>query len=222
MNLEDSIQQLDELVLQIRQVSFADDKTSLKNALALRNEVRLIEEGQSEFDVVVFGDLNGFKALNDNYGHEAGDIALRSIGETIQKEIVGKLKAKAFRRSGDEFVILLKQKNVKRFESIAKKFKSLAFSHNDISLEPKMSFGLIVSDGKTDFNDMLLRAEVACSVAKSKGHGICITWGPETERESLKEFRKKCDNCGSVTRCNVPNRHRPERLTNCSFCGTAY
>jgi hypothetical protein len=60
MNLDEAILQLEEVVAQIRKASFADDKTPLKNALALRNEVKSIEVGNTEFDVVIFGDLNGF------------------------------------------------------------------------------------------------------------------------------------------------------------------
>ena len=218
MNLDEAILQLEELVSQIREASFADDKTPLKNSLALQNQVKLIESGQSELDVIVFGDLNGFKSLNDLHGHEAGDIALKRVGETIQQDFVNRLDGKAFRRSGDEFVILLTQNMLPKFRKGTAKFSSIEFSYKGITLDAKMSFGLVVSDGKTDFSDLLERAEIACSVAKSKGHGVSVAWSLETAREASKEFRQKCEHCGSTVRCSVPNRNEPKALVACPFC----
>lgn len=218
MNLDEAILQLEKVASQIRQASFADDKTPLKNSLALQNEIKLIESGQSEFDVIVFGDLNGFKSLNDRHGHETGDIALERVGETIQQDFVKQLGGKAFRRSGDEFIILLNKKTLLEFRKATAKFSSIVFSHKGIKLDARMSFGIVVSDGKTDFSDLLERAEIACSVAKSKGHGVNVTWTSETIREASKEFRQKCENCGATTRCSVPNRHAPAGLVICSFC----
>ncbi len=72
MTLDESIGQLEKIVAEIRRISFADDKTSLGNAQALLLEERLINAGASEFNVIVFGDLNQLKSLNYQYGHEAG------------------------------------------------------------------------------------------------------------------------------------------------------
>ena len=74
MNLTEAIEQLNK-------VAFTDDKTPLENALALNKEVTLIDKGQSKFDVIVFGDLNDFKLFNTNHKHEAGDVAIRKVGE---------------------------------------------------------------------------------------------------------------------------------------------
>ena len=222
MNLDEAILQLEKVASQIRQASFADNKTPLKNSLALHNEVKLIESRESEFDVIVFGDLNGFKSINDVHGHETGDMALERVGETIQQDFVKQLGGKAFRRSGDEFIILLNQKTLSEFRKATAKFSSIVFSHKGITLVAKMSFGLALSDGKTDFSDLLERAEIACSVAKSKGHGVGVTWSSETVRDASTEFRQKCEHCGSTVRRSVPNRNKPKALIICSFCETRF
>jgi GGDEF domain-containing protein len=85
MSLDESIERLERLIAEVRQASLTDDKTTLGSALALRQEERLINEGTSEFGVVVFGDLNDFKQLNDDHSHEAGDVAINSVGQTIHK-----------------------------------------------------------------------------------------------------------------------------------------
>ena len=222
MNLDEAILQLEEIVSQIRQATFADDKTALGNSLALSREISLIEVGQSDFNIIVFGDLNDFKALNDIHGHEAGDIAIRQVGETIQKQFIEELGAKAFRQSGDEFVILLKQESLKDFQTKVSIFESIPFSHKGKSLETKMSFGFVISDGKTDFSDLMERAETACRIAKNQGNGVCIKWDETVEQDSFKEFRHNCRQCGSINKCNVPKRRKPEKLEFCSFCGERF
>ena len=79
MSLAEAIDQLGELATEIKREAFTDDKTSLNSALALHQEGRLNNAGGSESYVVVFGDLNDFKHINDDYSHEAGDVALRLI-----------------------------------------------------------------------------------------------------------------------------------------------
>ncbi|SRR6266498_3610093 len=76
MSLDESIERLERLIAEVRQASLTDDKTTLGSALALRQEERLINEGTSEFGVVVFGDLNDFKQLNE---HHPGSLHQRNI-----------------------------------------------------------------------------------------------------------------------------------------------
>lgn len=215
MNLIEAIEQLNK-------VAFTDDKTPLENALALNKEVFLIDNGRSRFDVIVFGDLNDFKLFNTNYSHEAGDVAIRRVGEKIQEDIVSQTTARAFRQSGDEFVILLKQSRIKKFLSKTSSFASVTFSYKKKSLETKMSFGYAVSDGKTNFSELLERAETACLTAKSKGDGMCVKWTEEVEHNALVEKRHNCRRCGSVNKCYIPKRLSPEKLKLCSFCGERF
>lgn len=222
MNLDDAISQLEDIVDQIKLANFADDKTPLDNYSALKKEISLIENGESEFDVIVFGDLNDFKSLNDTAGHEAGDIAIRQVGEKVQDLFVKAIGAKAFRQSGDEFVILLKHKNIEEFKTRTSIFSSIDFTYKGKLLAAKMSFGLIISDGKTAFTDLMERAETACRSAKNEGDGICVEWSIEVEENSFKSFRQKCHSCGSLNKCDVPKKNNPQNLKVCSFCGEGF
>jgi diguanylate cyclase (GGDEF)-like protein len=222
MNLDTAITELEKLASSIRDLSLVDDKTTLGNTLALSKEIPIFDNSQSKFDTVIFGDINDFKKLNDTEGHEAGDFAIKRIGEKIQSDFVQKLNAKAFRQSGDEFVILLRQESIKEFQKIASDFKIVPFNYKEKILETKISFGLSVKDGKTPFNDLLERAEAACLTAKTQGNGVCIVWSQEVERNSLVGFRENCKKCGSVNKCNVPKTKNPKKLSVCSFCGEKF
>jgi diguanylate cyclase (GGDEF)-like protein len=56
--------------------------------------------------VVVRLDLDGFKLINDTFGHHAGDVVLKAVGETLTKSLK-RAADKAIHFSGDEFGILL-------------------------------------------------------------------------------------------------------------------
>jgi diguanylate cyclase (GGDEF)-like protein len=219
MNLDEAIQQLGNIVEEIKQAAFADDKTPLGNASALRQQINLIESGQSDFDVILFGDLNDFKTLNDLHGHEAGDIAINQVGDKINQIIIEKLKAKAFRPSGDEFVILLKRDLIKAFLQESKSFAAIPFSYKEKSLKTQMSFGYSTSDGKTSFSDLLERAENACQIAKMQGDGVCIEWTKIIEQKAFTKQRGRCRKCEAKVTCEVPKQNAPKKLLCCPCCG---
>jgi len=87
--------------------ALVDPVTGLPNRRALMLELtRRIAHCQRQHEalVVAFIDLDGFKAINDRHGHEAGDRFLAQIGRTLQ----GALRADDFaaRLGGDEFVVI--------------------------------------------------------------------------------------------------------------------
>jgi len=221
MSLDESIERLERLIAEVRQASLTDDKTTLGSALALRQEENLINEGTSEFGVVVFGDLNNFKQLNDDHSHEAGDVAINSVGQTIHKIIIEDLHAKAFRQSGDEFIILLRQESVAELLSITSSLGNVLFSHKGKDLKTGMSLGYARSDGKTSFSDLLERAEAACQNAKAVGDGECIEWSEDLKLNPLVRRNGTCRKCNARISWNGPKRFAPAKLIFCPSCGEA-
>jgi diguanylate cyclase len=219
MSLDEAISRLETVIAEVRQASLVDEKTALGSALALRNEERLINEGTSDFNVIVFGDLNDFKQLNDEHTHDAGDVGIKRVGEIINKMIIEDLEAKAFRQGGDEFVILLKEDSVERFLSVSSTLGNVLFSHKDQELRTAMSLGYAFNDGKTSFSDLLARAEAACQIAKVQGDGVCVKWTNEIKLNPLIRLSERCHNCGARTTCNIAQRNAPPKLKCCPSCG---
>lgn len=79
-----------------------DNLTLLLNARNYRNRIKTINFNTA----IIFVDCNKFKFINDNYGHHAGDIALREYADALLT--VYRKYGWVYRRSGDEFVVILK------------------------------------------------------------------------------------------------------------------
>lgn len=84
---------------------FKDRLTGLFNRAYLDYMFKKLEHSPHSHVTGVMVDLNGFKNINDHYGHAVGDSVLRSVAEILQ-ESVGDLGT-AIRYAGDEFILLL-------------------------------------------------------------------------------------------------------------------
>jgi diguanylate cyclase (GGDEF)-like protein len=219
MSLKETIDELQNVVQKLGEIILSDDKTSLGNALALREISSFINTENYNFGAVVFGDLNRFKGVNDSFGHQAGDLAISQTGEKIKEIFVDGCGAKAFRQSGDEFVILLPTEKIEQFKESAKNFIEVSFVFENQTIKTAMSFGLAFIDEKTDFETLLQRAETACQQAKIIGDGQIVEWTEEIEKAALINLRARCGRCGTKISCNIPKDRNPKKLITCAFCG---
>ncbi len=99
-----------QLLRTTREESLTDPLTALGNRRAL---VRRLDEMCSHTidpHLLVLFDLDGFKAYNDSFGHNAGDGLLRRLGQRLDQSIAG--RGHAYRLGGDEFCILVEGSSV--------------------------------------------------------------------------------------------------------------
>ena len=73
---------------------------------------------------IIFADLNGLKTMNDKFGHSAGDKLIKDAAN-ILKTVFGH-ESEIYRAGGDEFMILLRDTNLKQIEAFAGQMKALA------------------------------------------------------------------------------------------------
>ena len=78
-----------------------DPLTELLNRQSYYKDLKVKEK---EITGIVSIDMNNLKYLNDNFGHKAGDVALKTISSIFKESIVN--NASAYRIGGDEFIIL--------------------------------------------------------------------------------------------------------------------
>ena len=113
---------------------------------------------------LVLCDLNGFKQLNDEHGHAAGDVALEHVGAALQATI--RTVDSAFRIGGDEFALLLPQTDRQEAQAAIERI-AVALRGDLGATGVSATFGLAVhpEDG-TDPHRLVRRADAAMYAAK--------------------------------------------------------
>ncbi len=93
-------------ISELYQQAYTDKLTGIGNRRAYEDKKEEIESGGIKEDLIyVVFDLNGLKAVNDNAGHDAGDVFLRETAKLIKNAF--EKYGFVFRTGGDEFVALL-------------------------------------------------------------------------------------------------------------------
>ena len=118
-----------------------DTLTNLGNKIAYSLEVdRLEKEMQTpgaRFGLAVV-DMNGLKDINENYGHERGNLAVANLARTIEGIFQHSM---IFRTEGDEFVIVLRDEDYTEIREIQSRFfHMVAIMHGDSTLKPWENF----------------------------------------------------------------------------------
>ena len=122
---------------------------------------------------VIYFDLDGFKAVNDRFGHAAGDDALRAVaarlmGQVRESDIVGRL-------GGDEFAVILAQADQATAEVKAQSLKAAIESEpvpcGDWMAPLHVTFGVRQIEGGLSAEQVLAEADAAMYRAKRRDAG---------------------------------------------------
>jgi diguanylate cyclase (GGDEF)-like protein len=147
-----------------------DQLTGLLNRRSLEDEVRQLADAGQPF-TVAYGDLDHFKELNDVYGHDAGDRALRLFSRVLRDSV--RPRDIPSRYGGEEFVIVLPDCSLPDATQVLERVRENLGRAQTSSLGPPftVSFGLsdLAAGSSTDFDAMLKSADHALALAKSRG-----------------------------------------------------
>ena len=126
-------------------------------------------------------DIDAFRRLNDRYGYDAGDRALRNLTEVLE-EVIGRRSVILGRRGGDEFVILLPGIDLKEAVSISEDVCEACEARALVQQEPAAKFTISVGvgtglSGPSELDGLLRQTEAALYRAKSAG-GNRVASGP--------------------------------------------
>jgi diguanylate cyclase (GGDEF)-like protein len=119
---------------------------------------------------LVFFDLDGFKAVNDNFGHGAGDAALRAVAATLaahvrESDVVGRL-------GGDEFGVILAQANREAAEikaaSLVEAIERAAVMVDGRTIRLGASFGVRAFEPGLEAAQMMAEADAAMFLRKGQ------------------------------------------------------
>jgi diguanylate cyclase (GGDEF)-like protein len=149
-------------ILDLREAEYFEKlaRMDLLTQLANRNkyEEMLTSHKQNEPLTAVLFDVNCLKYINDNYGHFAGDTAIKHSAECIRNAFSS--KGECFRIGGDEFAVLVNSND--SLEKECKVFISLVKSWDEkVEFSFAVAFGIARFDPKEDKNayDTVRRAD---------------------------------------------------------------
>jgi len=166
---------IEESQSELEYVAMHDSLTDLPNRVLLNDRAEMmVNEAKRENHKIAFLylDLDGFKQVNDMYGHKTGDQLLIHVAQLLKKTV--RNNDTVSRLSGDEFVILLHaDDDVSATAQISKKIidvLSAPISVNGITLSISASIGVSFYPEDGENSDLLLRhADAAMYKAKEEG-----------------------------------------------------
>jgi len=168
------IQRQKDRIRQLENMALTDELTGLLNrrgfTLALQRELSLARRDVRASGVLIMVDLDGFKSVNDLWGHSVGDDYLQAVahallGDVRSTDIVARL-------GGDEFVIMFTHMDemvgLKRMARLEKNFNSRIMQFEDKILPLRASFGLSPYSGNDMPETILAEADRKLYANKTK------------------------------------------------------
>lgn len=175
----------------IETLAVTDELTQVYNRRRLleilKDQKSKCDRGSKPFSIGIF-DLDHFKKVNDSFGHETGDIVLKSLAGAIRRNIRD-IDCIA-RYGGEEFVLVLgstdKAEAILLAERIREMVEMLRYEGlGDLSVT--ISMGLAVYLPQEDFQQTLNRADTALYRAKANGRNR-VEFEPKAESRQLYLF----------------------------------
>lgn len=181
-----------ELVQRIERLAYFDPLTDLPNRRLLMNRLEQamkISSRRRDHGGLLFIDLDGFKAINDTYGHDAGDVYITKIARRIEESL--RESDTVARLGGDEFVILVHDLGVDyekaKNDSIVVANKVLTNLRRGVELNGVIqsvgcSMGINLFCGTNDdAEDIIKNADKAMYMAKAAGRNRYIFFEAEQD-----------------------------------------
>ncbi|RMA82418.1 GGDEF and EAL domain-containing protein [Umboniibacter marinipuniceus] len=159
----------------LEQMAYLDSLTSLPNRFLFKDRLeRAMTEAIRENTVValMFIDLDRFKMINDNYGHEVGDELLQLVAARLKQTL--RPHDAICRLGGDEFTVILKQLPVNSARDLAAKTADRLVNALEVVFEigarkiyVSASIGItLFPENGTEFSELTRNADTAMYIAK--------------------------------------------------------
>ena len=160
--------------LELRHLALHDNLTGLPNRILLTDRIEQAMKNINERGgcfALMFMDLDGFKPVNDAFGHHIGDLLLREVASRLRGNL--HRQDTLARIGGDEFVLLIELEGPEDAMSVAARQVNLItqpFQIGDRLLQISMSIGISLypGNGRTQ-HELLVNADAAMYHTKSAG-----------------------------------------------------
>ena len=147
LQLVQQSEELQRINEELKKVSLTDALTGLHNRrhfeTVIENEVAMSLR-HNDISSLILIDIDHFKKINDNYGHNAGDVVLKEVAQMMASQL--RKTDVLCRVGGEEFVVLCKRVNkeesIKIADSLRKIVEQRRFSFNNVTFHSTISAGI--------------------------------------------------------------------------------
>lgn len=145
---------------------------------------------------IMFLDLDGFKPVNDTFGHPKGDAVLRAVAKRLVDEVGA--EGEVGRMGGDEFAIVIADaQSRKKVEKLADRIiaairEPYLIDQTEIRIGVSIGCAFGPIDGAT-VDDLILKADLALYQAKDAGRGCARYFSSELQSEQEDRVRLEAD-----------------------------
>lgn len=176
-DLRGEVARLKARLAEVEALADRDALTPLLNRRAFVRElsrVRTFAQRYGSRASVVYFDLDGFKAVNDRYGHAAGDAALKAVAERLlaqvrESDVVGRM-------GGDEFAVILVQADrptaEAKAEALAAAIEASPIQFGEWSAPLHISYGVRELSQELEPEELIAEADAAMFIRKRERRGI--------------------------------------------------
>jgi diguanylate cyclase (GGDEF)-like protein len=168
---------LREKTLQLKQLAYRDSLTNALNRRAFQDHFRDIErmavrmQTDHKNQFLIAADIDHFKAVNDNYGHDVGDKVLVAFTALVEANI--RPLDNVYRFGGEEFMILLQDCDsdiaIKRIEQLMRLLNDTGLNIEELQHPVTCSFGITPILVTDTMDSVCIRADEALYLAKNNG-----------------------------------------------------
>lgn len=162
---------------------------------------------------LLFMDLDKFKAINDSFGHSAGDQYLIEIANRLQATV--RKTDTVCRQGGDEFLIILESVDsesqvISILEQILQAIR-IPVKINDVSVSGTASIGIAISpDDGDDFETLCKKADMAMYHAKELGRNGYRFYNDEMEHNAEQSIRLLADMRSAIEKQQFELHYQPK------------
>ncbi|RDI10043.1 MULTISPECIES: bifunctional diguanylate cyclase/phosphodiesterase [Comamonas] len=205
---------------ELRQRAFADPLTNLPNRLLFEDRLihallRLERANRSRIKErlgILFVDLDGFKPINDSFGHAAGDQILISAAERLMAE--ARSSDTVARVGGDEFLVLLEDtQDVAACMAVANRIlKALSqpFRLGNKELQITCSIGIVAFPDHGDRDHLIANADAAMYAAKRNGGNGFAVFEPHMGSDASEQLELQNDLRHAIQRGQMELHYQPK------------
>ncbi len=169
--LEETSDELSAVNMELGKIAYTDQLTKIFNRWEIERKleeaIQHKKEDKTDF-ALIFMDIDHFKSVNDTYGHDAGDVILRSVVEVIKDNLE---PGHVFGRwGGEEFLYMIPDITPEEAVEVAEKFR-MQICDNDFPIvgNVTISLGVTMAKEDDDVESFVKRADEGLYNAKEGG-----------------------------------------------------